>query len=288
VAGSQQFLLRLDPLWEQIIRFRAPYTFVSTWAGSFCILYLLSWLASVLAYWRIRPTSPANGFIFTMPLIGLLSVPIAYFLLEALRWAVITQVQPARALLWVVGFASILGSAAALRAPHWLERFAWFGFVFSIPLLGFALHPNWPLSLGTAALATVLFRIRPVLVFIPILALFFLAPAQHLSILTPDLAGLINFARTQAPPGAMFAFPDAGHALEPGVFRAQAVRSVYVDWKSGGQVNYFRSIGLEWWDRWNHPLPAGQIDFEVRTTPDPARQPIYQNRTYSVYRLTAK
>ena len=49
----------------------------------------------------------------------------------------------------------------------------------------------------------------------------------------------------------MFAFPEAGRGLEPSVFR-------------------------------------GQIDYEVRTKPDPLRELAYQNGTYSVYRLTAK
>ena len=33
----------------------------------------------------------------------------------------------------------------------------------------------------------------------------------------------------------MFLFPDVGHDLYPGIFRALSERALYVDWKSGGQ-----------------------------------------------------
>ena len=52
------------------------------------------------------------------------------------------------------------------------------------------------------------------------------------------------------PPATIFVFPDAGHALDPGIFRCDALRAVYVDWKGGGQVNFFREFGEQWWFRW--------------------------------------
>ena len=48
----------------------------------------------------------------------------------------------------------------------------------------------------------------------------------------------------------MFLFPDAGHSLYPGLFRSEALRAVYVDWKSGGQVNYLKDFAGEWYTRW--------------------------------------
>ena len=54
----------------------------------------------------------------------------------------------------------------------------------------------------------------------------------------------------------MFLFPDAKEDLYPGVFRAKALRAVYVDWKAGGQVNFFRDLGEEWWSRWQRTMAA--------------------------------
>jgi hypothetical protein len=34
------------------------------------------------------------------------------------------------------------------------------------------------------------------------------------------------------------------------VFRAKALRALYVDWKSGGQANLLRDYGYEWKRRW--------------------------------------
>jgi hypothetical protein len=64
------------------------------------------------------------------------------------------------------------------------------------------------------------------------------------------LADLCAWGRSSTPVSAMFLFPDAGRELQPGVFRAEALRSLYVDWKAGGQVNYFRDFGEQWLSRW--------------------------------------
>jgi len=94
-----------------------------------------------------------------------------------------------------------------------------------------------------------------------ILAPFFLIPtwgrmqnysAEH----TPDLAQLSQWARTATLKDAVFLFPDADLALYPGIFRVEAMRAVYVDWKAGGQVNFFKELGEEWWSRWQKTMAA--------------------------------
>jgi hypothetical protein len=94
----------------------------------------------------------------------------------------------------------------------------------------------------------------------------------------------------------MFAFPDAGHALYPGIFRVRAKRSVYVDWKSGGQVNYYRSLADDWWSRWQQfqdrkpdfqQMASAGIDYAVMKSGDQLKgqQPIFQNDRFLVYRV---
>ena len=64
-------------------------------------------------------------------------------------------------------------------------------------------------------------------------------------------AGIFSrWAQDNTPREAMFLFPDAAHALYPGIFRVNAARAVYVDWKSGGQVNYLKDFAEEWRTRW--------------------------------------
>jgi len=57
-----------------------------------------------------------------------------------------------------------------------------------------------------------------------------------------DLRALADWARNSPPP-ALFLFPDSGTSFDPGIFRARSLRGLYVDWKSGGQVNYFSEFG---------------------------------------------
>jgi hypothetical protein len=48
----------------------------------------------------------------------------------------------------------------------------------------------------------------------------------------------------------VFLFPEAKQELYPGMFRAEGLRTVYVDWKQGGQVNFYKDFGQQWWSRW--------------------------------------
>ncbi|PYT29475.1 MAG: hypothetical protein DMG58_16205 [Acidobacteria bacterium] len=83
-------------------------------------------------------------------------------------------------------------------------------------------------------------------------------PMEH----TRELAQLSQWARTATPQDAVFLFPDADQALYPGIFRAEALRAVYVDWKTGGQVNFFKDLAEEWWSRWQKTMadPFDQKD----------------------------
>ena len=118
-------------------------------------------------------------------------------------------------------------------------------------------------------------------------------PALH----NAALEELCAWARSSTPKSAVFLFPDAGRELHPGVFRAEALRTVYVDWKSGGQVNYFKEFGEQWWSRWQdvmaQPFTGGDssgfasrgIDFIVlksgRKLAGPG--PSFENARFAVY-----
>ena len=135
VVERQHFFFQNDPGLEQLQRLRAPYNWVSRWAGTLAWQYGLFWAASVVAIWRLRPQA-GRVFLIGLPVIGLLSVPASYLLLERLRWGLMSQVQPARALLFVTAMTLILAAAAGWRAGHWAESAAWFTLAFWIPTQG--------------------------------------------------------------------------------------------------------------------------------------------------------
>ena len=75
---------------------------------------------------------------------------------------------------------------------------------------------------------------------------------------TPELDELARWAHVSTPKDAVFVFPEAGKGLEPGIFRAKALRAVYVDWKGGSQMNVLKGLGEEWWRRWQAAM-AGSL-----------------------------
>jgi hypothetical protein len=127
---------------------------------------------------------------------------------------------------------------------------------------------------------------------------YFLFPAMGHAPLVPEVKteaveDLARWARGNTPKDAMFLFPGAGRDPAPGVFRVTALRSVYVEWKGGGQVNLLRQFGLEWGARWRKlgkppfdrarmdEYRAAGIDYVVVKRPD-MEGAVYRNAEYGV------
>jgi hypothetical protein len=113
---------------------------------------------------------------------------------------------------------------------------------------------------------------------------------------TPELAQLSAWARASTPQDAVFLFPDAARGLDPGIFRAEALRAVYVDWKGGGQANYLKAFGDEWWSRWQQTMarrfkPADMAKYEalgiayvvLQGKTRPPQPPLFENAKYAAY-----
>jgi hypothetical protein len=314
------FFSRLDPHQEELQRMRASYNYISTWWPQRMVHYLMLYAATVIGFWRLRKgMPPALRFFFVgLPLLGIVSVPVSYVLLEKLHWALMPEFQPTRALLFVTAMAMILGAAAACYAVasrRYAEALVWLALAFLPPANMAIAWPSWnrvfvivALSLLTAmAIYLVqsgsrwskLAAAAMVLPFflIPIWGKMENYPALH----TPELAELSGWALASTPQDAVFLFPDAGQDLQPGIFRAEALRAVYVDWKSGGQVNFFKEMGEEWWTRWQrtmaqpfdpHDLERYRglgIDYIVLLAKDRLADtaPVFQNARFVVYRLPA-
>ena len=324
-GGNTPFFARLSPLDEQLQRFRASYVWISMWPASRIVHELILFGISAAAFWRVRTKATAEGAVLlaALSIIGILSMPASWLLLEQMKWSLIPQIQPMRALLFVAIAVQLLAAVAALRAPSRLESFAWFAVAFLVPMLPVVTDP-WSLrptavalicagacSVGQASKPTRDLRVppgrRPTADFevYPTMALaaFFLLPAAggivnypHLH--TPELTQLSAWARASTAKDSVFLFADAPRALQPGIFRAEALRAVYVDWKSGGQVNYLPAFATQWWFRWQQTLarPFHPDDLArysglgiqyVVMQPNSrlAEEPVFANSAYLVYRV---
>lgn len=325
---KQEFLSRIDLAQEKLQRFRAPYNWISIWGSTLTWHYLISWLLGLAACFRLRRSASQDlNFLFLgLPAVGLASVPVSYLLLEKWKLAIIPQFQPMRALLFVTVVLLVAAGAAGLKAAsdkRLIEGVAWLWVAFLVPmqlrfeqlwtlpwsgmvarrvLLALALavgaglaacSGNWSRRWSAAALACMMvlpFPMTPALS-----GLRKASPAEP-----PELRQLAGWARAETPAGAVFLFPDAGKGLEPGAFRALALRAVYVDWKSGGQVNYLRQFSERWWERWRQnastrpgpealPRYAGWgVDYIVLRPEHrlPGRTAAYENSRFLVYRTS--
>ncbi len=312
-SEAQQFFARIPPAIEYLQRLRAPYSWISTWWRDWLPQYLALYAASLLAYARLRKRVPRalQFFVIGLPLVGMASMPASYLLLEKMKWVLLPQMQPMRALLFVTVMAQFAGAAAgmvAAQAGRYGEALAWFVLVYLIPLdVGVRWYAVVALAAGASFAAWAegrRFRWSGAALAGVAAAGFFVPPGRgemaRARIDTPELAQLSAWARASTPRDAVFLFPDAGKGLQPGVFRSEALRAIYVDWKGGGQVNYLPELGAEWWRRWravfDSPFEAGEVGryralgvdyivlFRGHRLGDLA--PVFEDGAYLVYRVS--
>ncbi len=313
------FFSRLDPHQAELQRMRASYSWISMWWKDRLAHYLILYALTVVAYWRVRNDVPQTlrYYLIGLPFIGVISLSISYVLLERMQWALMPEFQPGRALLFVTAFAMILGAVAGCKAvagKHYAEAIGWLVLTYLPPANRLVEWPSWNrvfviltlAALTTAAIWTVQSAARwaRAVIVAAALAPFFLIPTwggmeNYPPLHNADLDQLSQWARTSTPKDAVFLFPDAKEDLSPGVFRAEALRAVYVDWKSGGQVNFFKDFGEQWWSRWQKTMAAPfnpnsmiafrslGIDYLVLQSRHrlPGLTPLFENANYVVYQV---
>jgi hypothetical protein len=302
---AQRIFARLDPSQEYLQRMRAAYVWISEWPAATVAHHLLVLAVLIAAFLRIREAAgaPIRVLLPGLAALGVLAMPLSWLLLEYLHWGMVPQVQPMRALLFLTLGMQFFTAAAGVRAMDArrpAEAVAWLACAYLLPLQPLLTGPwVWNrvgLALGLAALTALAgMRWAPVAAgaaffAIPLLGGVVNYPRLH----TPDLAQLSAWARTHTERDAVFVFPGPGRNLAPGIFRSEALRAVYVDWKGGGQVNYLQDLGEQWWFRWRQTrdfqpdrLPqyaALGISYVVLAESLP-RAASFQNATYAVYRL---
>ena len=272
----QPLLGRVSTFDEQLMRLRTAYVWISMWPARIVWHYVVVAVVLAAAWWRVRGQSLLMG----MAAIGLAAMPVSWLLLEHWKLRFIAELQPMRWLLYTTLAMQILAGIAGVRAisktplpdrrgagegMHSLrsrdrqgaEAFAWFFVLFALPLQPVLTRDfQWQhiaVALGLAALAclAVAWNFAPVaglaaFVAVPLIGGVVNYPRLH----TPEMARLVEWARTSTPRDAVFLFSEAGRSMEPGIFRAEAQRAIYVDWKSGGQMIYLPDFGRNWWFRW--------------------------------------
>ena len=302
---AQRVFARLDSSQEFLQRMRTAYVWVSAWPAATIVHHLLVLAVLVAAFLRIRHAVgvPLRVLLLGLAAIGLLTMPLSWLLLEQFHWGLVPQVQPMRALLFLtlaMQFFSAASGVSAIAARRPAEAFAWLALAYLLPLQPALTGPFvWSrvgLSFALAALTALAgIRLAPVVA----VAAFFAIPSlggviNYPKLHTPALAQLSAWARAGTGRDAVFVFPGVNRSLAPGIFRSEALRAVYVDWKGGGQVNYLKDLGEQWWFRWRQTrtfqpsdLPqytASGISYVVLEAPLP-RAPQFQNSTYIVYQL---
>ena len=322
---KQQLFLLLDPSLESLQRMRASYNWIGMWFASLWKKHLLLFVAALLSARGLGVLAPRalNWFHGGLTVLGALGLGISYVVLEWGKWALGPQLQFGRALVFVISWA-ILGSIAmgirAAQKGRYLLSLFWFYLAYSVPVQTqtWEMFTPWvptepmakkmALVLGLAILAllaTLVPRKSPaaiVLVVVAVLVPFWALPnvlgiTTHPKLYSADLTALYTWARI-TPADSVFHFPDAGQALFPGVFRGESARAIYVDWKSGGQVNFHKQLADEWWRRWQASL-AKPYNGETSLTEYQSLPcdyvvlksnhkrigvvPVYENSTYLVY-----
>lgn len=316
----QEFLAFIDPPLEKMMRERASYNWVSLWPSRFWIHHLLYWTAAMGALYRLRTLLPPTlkTLFLAMPTIGLLSMPASYLLLEQAKWTLIPQLQPMRALLYVIASAVLLTCIAGIVAAgnaKWVESTLWFMIAFSPASHTRTVHVLWewsnPANLAAALTVIVIailvtlacrYHAWPAMLAVALLPYWALPTVAKVrnypSIHHRELDELALWAGSKTPKDAVFLFPDANRSLYPGIFRAKALRAVYADWKGGGQINFMREFLTDWFPRWEETmLPGvqpdlgryrrfgiGYIGVETKNRL-PGQTPIFENSRYVVYRV---
>ncbi len=324
VVEPQAIIGHLSASLAAVQHFRTKYVWVSLWAGHDIWSYLALYTCCAWATTRIWDSlnRVSRWFLILLPLIGILSVPLSFLLLEKLSLAIVPGLQPARLLVFTVVGASVACAIAGIQAARdhrrW-QAFLWFLPVLAIPIKAcvldmFALTTRpavqlFVLWLALAALLAGLLSakslrwrspLRGAALAVPVLATFLLPLAgvsNYPHIDKRPVADVAQWAEANTWGSSVFLFPDAGHSLVPGIFRALSRRALWVDWKSGGQVNYFESLGQEWWSRWQQTMEGtftakrleGMLDLPIdyyvllRSNRLASPKPVFENQVYVVY-----
>jgi hypothetical protein len=250
---------RIPPAIEAVQRFRVPAQFVSGWESRVFLLYLATAVLGVFSLLKQWPKlSPLLRWLFaSVPLLGLLGVPTSYVFLDLLHLRAALLLHPERALLFTAVFVAILCIQSALQSQT---------------------GERWLFAAGPLLLIIASWR-----------------PLTHHP--GPDTAPAANWALNNTWGASTFLFADAGDALVPGRFRAQATRAVWTDWETGQLCTSSDVFADEWQRRWRDTMQGSYsleklrrfltmpIDYYVLSARNriSSAKPVYADANWLIY-----
>jgi hypothetical protein len=314
------FFRRVDFFQEALQRRFISMSFVSEWSVKTILDRLFQLSVVGVGFWRLRDRlrPPLREWLWGFAVLGILSVPFSWIVLDQLRWAMAEPWDPLRTLLFITLLASMLSAACGIFAVQkglWWEASVWFAIALALPVKGLLVTwfvDPWLIALVLGLVATSMTgvwlaaRTRGIAMVaagvLPFIAFRIsgLAPAPK-PVDSPELRQLAAWAQTTTEETAVFLFADEGSYGGSGPFRARALRSVYVDYEGRALVNYFPEFSAEWARRWRdvheghwragpedfQELADRHIDFVVlrKEHAIPTKQPEFSNSHYAVYRV---
>jgi hypothetical protein len=312
IKEHQDFFWRVPPDLEALQRMRASYNWIAMWIGKWWVHY--AFLLGVALAARARLGRSAEGFLkfalLWLPLLGALSLPLGYLLLDVLKWGLIPQIQVGRAVLFTTLFACLSAALAAGKAAEsrrWLEASLWLlvpiATAIQVRPLDLLIPFPWSTTLGRRLLLAVVISLALALLVsflknhlaqlaaaaATLAAMYAILHIGHVNNYpkahSPEIDALSAWAKSNTPITAMFHFPDAAREQYPAIFRVKSQRAVWVEWKGGGQVNFLPSLAYEWWNRFDalqkHPQVPTPAEYWV-TRKLACPSPLYSNKSYTV------
>src|ERR1035441_4785165 len=156
---------------------RSSYVWISTWPAALIVHHLILFAILLIAFVRLRREIPPvlRILVLGLGILGVASMPISWLLLEHWRWALVPQLQPMRALLYVALMMQFLTAAAGVKARRPFEAVAWFALAYLVPLQPLAWN-RMVLAVALAALTALAAWRTPRLAPAVALAAFFAIP----------------------------------------------------------------------------------------------------------------
>jgi len=285
------FYGRLTTAEEQLQRMRASYVWITAWPAARIVHWLIVLAVALIAARRRAP------LLIAIAIVGVATMPLSYVLLDRAKWALVPQIQPMRALLFTGLAMQFFAAVAAIQSKRWWQSAGWFFAAYILTVQPVLTEPWAWKPVAVVAVIALLTAVRPIAALAAFVAIPLVAGiVNYPNLQTPDLAQLSAWASASTPKDAVFLFPDARRNVDPGIFRAEAQRALYVDWKGGGQINYIKGFGEDWWSRWNQTMLArptkallpkyNGLGIEYIVVRPNDRLPIpalYENPSYVVY-----
>lgn len=323
VAVADWFVPALTGQRLTILQHRTPYVLLSEWRWEWIVDVLASGGAAIFVLRSLNRVA-ASPFVVTwlraLCYLGLIS-PSVSFVLELARSGLVPLWQPMRMAIWPVFIVNAAGPAVIAmflqaRRASTLAGMAVAAQIYStITCSGVASclkkvgTPEWDWLLLTATMSGALVfaiqhlysrskaQILAMAVLHSALALIMAGgPSATSRVAKQGITHLAGWAKSATPQCAVYAFPNAAATVYPGLFRVRAERSIFVDWLSGGQSNYFPMFASMWWQRWQWQMVEraaeeyGQagVDYIVYAGPPPPHSapPVYNRSGFTVFQTS--